>query len=103
KPANGGQGKPPFSRAQYGGSFGGPIAKDRAWFFGSLERTQQNFSLPRPDVLYQQLSYLEPLNIGVRNTHLIDQPLRDLMTQGKVNFQLSQPHSLYVRYASQVG
>jgi hypothetical protein len=103
KPENGGQGKAPFRRAQYGGSVGGPIVKDRVFFFGSLERTQQDFSLQRPDVLYQQLTYLEPLGIGVRNTHSVEQPMRDLMTQGKVNFQLSQPHSLYVRYASQVG
>ena len=103
KPENGGQGKAPFRRAQYGGSMGGPIVKDRVFFFGSLERTQQDFSLQRPDVLYQQLTFLEPLGIGVRNTRTVEQPMRDLMTQGKVNLQLSQPHSLYVRYASQVG
>jgi hypothetical protein len=103
KPENGGSGKAPFKRFQFGGSVGGPLVKDRAWYFGSVERTYQNFSQPRPDSLYRQIALLEPLNIGVQNSHFIDQPLRDLMSQGKVNVQLSQAHSLYVRFASQVG
>ena len=45
-PAHGGLGKPPFSRVQYGGSAGGPIKKDKIWYFGSVERTQQHFEVP---------------------------------------------------------
>src|SRR5262249_33921531 len=58
QPAHGGQGKQSFSRGQYGGSMGGPLMKDRAWYFGSIERVQQNFVLPRPDRLYQELVYV---------------------------------------------
>jgi hypothetical protein len=103
QPENGGQGKQPFSRAQYGGSLGGPLLKDFAWYFGSLERVQQEFTLPRPDNLYQQLLYLQPLNIGAADSHAIAQPFRDLLTQAKTNLQLRQHHSLFVRFASQVG
>jgi hypothetical protein len=35
-------GKQDYRRNQFGGSFGGPIAKDRAHFFGAVERTQQD-------------------------------------------------------------
>ena len=48
QPANGGLGKTPFSRQQYGGSVGGPLVKDHAWFFGAVERIPQDFTLPRP-------------------------------------------------------
>jgi hypothetical protein len=34
--------KNPYRRNQFGGSFGGPIAKDRAHFFVAVERTQQD-------------------------------------------------------------
>src|SRR5438132_5947996 len=81
QPANGGLGKQPFSRAQYGGAIGGPLVKDRAWYFGSVERIQQNYTLPRPNNLYQELLYLQPLNIGAVDSHSIFQPYRDLLTQ----------------------
>ena len=34
--------KQDYSRWQYGGSFGGPIVKNKAHFFGAYERTQQD-------------------------------------------------------------
>ena len=49
KPANGGLGEQPFKRLQFGGSFGGPIMRDRTWFFSSVERISQDFQLPRAD------------------------------------------------------
>src|SRR5437879_12868351 len=35
-------GKQDYRRNQFGGSFGGPIAKNKAHFFGAVERTQQD-------------------------------------------------------------
>ncbi len=36
------QGISPFSRQQYGGSFGGPIKSDKTFFFGAVEQLNQN-------------------------------------------------------------
>lgn len=36
------QGQSEFNRQQYGGSFGAPIVQDKTFFFGSLERFNQN-------------------------------------------------------------
>ena len=74
KPENGGLGKQPFKRFQVGGSGGGPIIKDRAWYFGSIERVQQDFTLPRPANLLRELQVLEaclralPAFIGKHST-----------------------------------
>src|SRR5437899_3250377 len=38
----GGTGKQDYRRNQFGGSFGGPIARDKAHFFFAIERTQQD-------------------------------------------------------------
>ncbi len=42
--ADGGKGVPKqdYRRNQFGGSFGGPLAKDKAHFFAAVERTQQD-------------------------------------------------------------
>lgn len=103
QPENGGFGKQPFSRVQYGGSVGGPLRKDRAWYFGSIERVQQEFTLPRPDNLYQQHLLVQALNASAVATHSISQPFRDLLGQVKVNFQIGDTHSAFARYAIQDG
>jgi Carboxypeptidase regulatory-like domain len=36
---------PPFDREQFGGSIGGPLRKDKAWIFSSVEYRNQNASL----------------------------------------------------------
>lgn len=33
--------RPPYKRNQFGGTLGGPIKKDRAWFFGSYQGTRE--------------------------------------------------------------
>ena len=38
-------GKPPFRRNQFGGSVGGPIKKDRAFYFGDYEGVRQNLGV----------------------------------------------------------
>jgi hypothetical protein len=100
-PQNGGVGKAPFSRNQEGGSVGGPIIKDKAFFFGSVERISQQYSLPRSSLVIQQLNYLVPLNIGVLVTPTIAEPNDNLLVQGKVNYNLSARHSAFLRYAQE--
>src|SRR6266852_485484 len=77
-PANGGFGKQKFDREQYGGSLGGPILKDRAWFFGSFEQVLQNFILPRSPQAFNQLDILSRAlpNINILNSHAISEPSR---------------------------
>jgi hypothetical protein len=103
KPENGGVGEPPFKRSQVGGSIGGPIIRDKAFFFGSAEYIRQDLELPRAARIYQELQLLQPLGIGVKATASLPQPARDLLTQAKINFNLSQDQSLFVRYGGQHG
>jgi hypothetical protein len=103
KPENGGLGEQPFKRFQFGGSAGGPIMRNRMWFFTSAERIIQDFQLPRTDSQINELKIMEGLGIGVVASPSVPQPFRDFLFQSKVNFQLAENHSGFVRYMSQYG
>ena len=103
KPENGGSGEPPFLRTQLGGSFGGPLVRDKAWFFGAFEHIVQDIERPRPQAVKRELDLLVPLNIGVLASPTLPQPARDTLLQGKVNFNSGTDHSYFVRYAGQYG
>src|SRR5678815_1115553 len=83
---------PPFDREQYAFSLGGPIRKDRAWFFGSVEyRNQDGAAL-----------------VGSRDlaTHSIRRtfapaPLNDLLSTERLDWQASAKDHLFFRYSLQ--
>ena len=85
-------GAPPFDRQQFAFTLGGPIQKDRAWFFGSIEyRNQDGATL-----------------VGVRDlaTRTIkrtfaDAPLNDLLSTERVDWQPSDQDHLFFRYSLQ--
>jgi Carboxypeptidase regulatory-like domain/TonB dependent receptor len=103
QPEHGGFGKQPFKRFQFGGSLGGPIVRDRVWFFSSAERVIQDFQLPRSQGQIRELQVLEGLNLGVVSSPAVPQPFRDFLFQSKVSFQLAKDHNGFVRYISQYG
>jgi hypothetical protein len=78
--------KQKYRRDQFGGSFGGPIAKDKAHFFGAVERTRQN-TFQAVD-----LKGLFPES-GVYAT-----PYRETLVTGKATTNLNAAQFLSVRY-----
>jgi Carboxypeptidase regulatory-like domain len=105
KPENGGAGKPDFKREQYGGSVGGPVIKDRIWFFGSMERNVQDYSTPRSQYVYDQLQTLIRVfpDYNIVAGHSVPQPSRGLMSQGKINIRHGEKHNGWIRYSSEYG
>jgi hypothetical protein len=81
---------PPFDREQAGGSIGGPISKDRAWWFSSFEFRDQNAAL--------QTGARDFTTDTILNTSA-PAPLRDALWSTRFDAQLSPRNSLMGRYS----
>ncbi|MDT7540234.1 MAG: hypothetical protein QOE33_138 [Acidobacteriota bacterium] len=83
---------PPFDREQYSFTLGGPIEKDKAWFFGSIEDRNQDGAVL----------------VGARNTatrtivkSFAPAPLDDLLTTDRVDWNLTSYDYFNLRYSLQ--
>jgi outer membrane receptor protein involved in Fe transport len=79
--------KQDYKRYQYGGSFGGPVRRDKAFFFGAVERTQQDtFQIVNTQGLF-------PSEDGTFAT-----PYRETLLTTKYTQNLNAAQYLSVRY-----
>ena len=83
---------PPFDREQYAFTLGGPIRKDRAWFFGSLEYRNQDGAA---------LVGLRDLATRTIRRTFAAAPLNDLLSTERVDWQPSGQDHLFFRYSLQ--
>ena len=91
--------KPPFNRQQFGGSIGGPIKKDKAFFFGTIERTRERGNSFVTEADQAQIALLSPF--GYEAVPLLPQPFDDTQYTIKFDFNLNQNHTLVTRFAGQ--
>ena len=91
--------KPPFGRQQFGGSIGGPIAKDKAFFFGTVEHTRERGNSIVPGDTFAQIQLLEP--IGYEAVRFLPQPFNDTIYTIKTDFNLSSKNSIVARFSGQ--
>src|SRR5437762_3141524 len=110
---------PPLSRNQFGGYLGGPIAKDKTFFFGSYEGLRQDRGLTtiatvpsratraRTDIspvtrpyllLYPEPNGKETGATGVYSVQVVS-PTTENYAIGKIDHSFSNAHSLAVRYS----
>jgi Carboxypeptidase regulatory-like domain/TonB dependent receptor len=81
---------PPFDREQYVGTIGGPVEKNKAWFFGSVEYRNQNGAVL----------------VGTRDTaarvirrSFASAPLHDLLSTDRIDWQVNDKDRLGFRYS----
>jgi hypothetical protein len=94
------------TQQQFGGSIGGPIVKDKFFFFGSYE--QQRFRAPR-QVLFGTLTNIDPttLNAGQLSNYTYYRSIEDSFTQtndayaalGRVDWNINDSNRMNVRYS----
>jgi hypothetical protein len=96
-PAHGGAGKASYHRENYGGSVGGPIVRNRAFFAASMEGINQLYNLPVPANITAEEQYLAPF--GAVPATQIPQPLRTFLVTAKTNVQFSKGETGFLRYS----
>jgi hypothetical protein len=102
--------KVPFSRQQFGGSLGGPIVRNRAFFFGAVEQILEDRSEPVPDRQFNELEQLVTAAnarlipaglVNPKHGHFGPIPAQVTLYTAKLSAQLNNAHSMMARYAGQ--
>ena len=80
---------------------GVPSSKTRCFSSDLWNVRSRTSSQSALEALIQQLTYLLPLNLGIKIGNSIPQPNRDLLYQGKVNYNFSAKNSAFLRFAGE--
>lgn len=80
--------KPPYQRSQYGADLGGPIIKNKLFFFGDGERTKQDTQSPVP--------ISAPFDIYSGS---FSDPFREDNLMGRLDYQLTKSARAFYRYS----
>jgi hypothetical protein len=109
---------PPFTRHQFGGVVGGPMVRNRIFFFGGYERLQEDLGTTVTTAVPTAAARTGPVNPAVRPyldlyplpngpdlgpgigqyTYQFNRATRENFGQGRVDIQLSNKDSLFVRH-----
>ena len=93
-----GAAKQSFERWEYGGSAGGPIQRDKLFFFGALERFEEpSGETPVRSDAVTQLSLVP----GAEPVSVIPTPYADTLLTGKVDHRPTTNQSLFYRFSLQ--
>jgi carboxypeptidase family protein/TonB-dependent receptor-like protein len=116
---------PPFTRNQFGASAGGPIQKNRVFFFGGLERLQEDLGVtttsfvpsdaarsgtlfPISPIMTPYLRLFPAMNAGEASAaqgigvfaYEFNQPTRENFYQGRLDYTLNDKDSFFARFTS---
>ena len=94
-----GQPTPEFNRQQFGGDIGGPIRKDKDFFYGAIERYREQTALPVPTAIYQELVDAEPL--GAEPTTVIATPFYEWRYNARLDHHINDTNTASLVYTGQ--
>jgi len=90
---------PPYSRQWFGGSFGGPIKKDKLFAFFAMERQRENSSIAEDPSAFQELQLITFL--GAKPSPIIPTPFYENRINGRMDWTINTKHSAYFSVTTQ--
>ncbi|WP_158751496.1 TonB-dependent receptor domain-containing protein [Acidobacterium sp. S8] len=100
----GDQSKPDYSRQQYGGSFGGPIRKDKDFGFFAYEGLRERSSISVNPDSYNELALAASsgaFSPGPQVSHTIPTPYDDKRYNGRIDHTFSPNERAFFSYTAQ--
>src|SRR5215475_10786360 len=91
--------KSPFSRQQYGGSIGGPVYKDKTFFFFAFEKQRERTSIVVNSDALAELNLVKSL--GAQPAATIPTPYNDTRYNGRLDYRFNEKHNAFLSYTSQ--
>jgi hypothetical protein len=91
--------KADYSRQQFGGSFGGPIVKEKLFFFGVYERTREESGFNVSQTVFDQLQFAT--SAGAKPILSVPTPYRDNLWQVRLDGKINDRHTAFVKWAEQ--
>lgn len=94
-----GSATPEFDRQQFGGDAGGPLIKDKAFFYGTFERYREQTALPVPSNIYTELVDAKPL--GAVPLTVIPTPFYENRYNGRLDYHFNANNTASLVYTGQ--
>lgn len=88
---------PEFSRQEVGGSIGGPIVKDKTFYFFALEHFRERQVVPVLPAVVGELQAIP----GIQFVPAIPTPYDDTLLSAKVDHRFNSKHSIFGRFSYQ--
>src|SRR6185312_5573599 len=89
----------PYSRQWFGGSFGGPIKKDKVFGFFAMERQREHTSLAEGGQALSELQLVTSL--GAQPAATIPTPFFENRINGRLDWTINNKHSAYLSVSTQ--
>jgi len=89
--------KPKFNREEFGGSLGGPVKKDKLFFFGAFERFRERQNILVNPALLPEIAAIP----GVTASPTIPTPYNDTLLTAKIDHHLTARQSMFYRFSFQ--
>ncbi len=95
--------KPDFSREQFGGSVGGPVAKDKLFFFFTFERLQEEQFTIIPSTTRQEVELLKTNNISfygftAKPASQVPQPYTSNLLTARLDWTINADNNAYLSW-----
>jgi outer membrane receptor protein involved in Fe transport len=91
--------KSPYSRQQYGGSIGGPVYKDKTFFFFAFEKAREITNIIVNSDALAELNLVKSL--GAQPAANIPTPYRDTRYNGRLDYRFNEKHNAFLSYTAQ--